>query len=261
MREVTRAQGLAVIRKIEKRAPQMAVIAKQALGAISRLALDTERADIELVYRQTVRTKPTTHKRPLRPEEIPKFFEALDNFPGYFPTKGALHLLWLTLVRPKEILEARWDEFDLDDATWVIPAERMKMGKPHRVPLPTQAVDILKRIKGVSGSFDHLVPNRKDPKRHASHSILIKAIHSMGYGGKFSPHAIRVTGRTILGEQGHPYEVLERQIAHVDKKHVRAYDQGDRLEARRVIMQGWADYIDGLCSGAKVANLNAPQAN
>ena len=110
------------------------------------------------------------------------------------------------------------------------------MRQPHRVPLPTQAVEVLGRISAVSGQFDHLVPNRNDPKRCASHSLLIKALHSMGYGGKLSPHAIRVTGRTILGEQGHPRDVLERQLAHVDKKHVRAYDQGDRLEARREVM-------------------------
>jgi integrase len=71
----------------------------------------------------------------------------------------------------------------------------------------------------------------------------------MGYSGKFSPHGIRVTGRTILGEQGHPRDVLERQLAHRDAKHVRAYDQGDRLEARSVIMQQWADYLDVLRAG------------
>ena len=86
-------------------------------------------------------------------------------------------------------------------------------------------------------------------------TLLVKAFNSMGYTGKFSPHGIRVTGRTILGEQGHPRDVLERQLAHQDAKHVRAYDQGDRLEARRVIMQQWADYLDGLCQGSNVVSL------
>jgi integrase len=87
----------------------------------------------------------------------------------------------------------------------------------------------------------------------------VKAFYAMGYAGKFSPHGIRVTGRTILGEQGHPRDVLERQLAHRDKKEVRAYDQGDRLETRRTIMQGWADYLDGLTAGAKVSNMAAVQ--
>jgi integrase len=132
----------------------------------------------------------------------------------------------------------------------------MKMRRSHTFPLPAQAIELLRVLQGISGSFPYLVPNRNDPRRHATHSVLIKAFGSMGYTGKFSPHGIRVTGRTILGEQGHPRDVLERQLAHQDAKHVRAYDQGDRLEARRVVMQQWADYLDGLRAEADVVSLN-----
>jgi integrase len=258
MRDVTSADGHAILQRIEARAPQMAVIAKQSIGAISRLAMVTMRADTDIAYplRNVVRTAPVQHKSPLRPNEIPKFFAALDQYAGYFPTKAAIRLLWFTLARPTEVLEARWDEFDLDSAIWTIPAGRMKMRRSHTFPLPAQAIELLRVLQGISGSFPYLVPNRNDPRRHATHSVLIKAFGSMGYTGKFSPHGIRVTGRTILGEQGHPRDVLERQLAHQDAKHVRAYDQGDRLEARRVVMQQWADYLDGLRAGADVVSLN-----
>ena len=258
MRQVTPADGYKILQRIEKRAPQMAVIAKQSIGAISRLAILTMRADSDISYplRNAVKTAPVRHKRPLRPNEIPKFFTALDQYPGYFPTKAAIRLLWFTLARPKEVLEASWDEFDFDNAVWTIPAERMKMRRPHTFPLPTQAIELLGVLQGISGSFQCLIPNRSDPRRHATPTLLVKAFNSMGYTGKFSPHGIRVTGRTILGEQGHPRDVLERQLAHQDAKHVRAYDQGDRLEARRVIMQQWADYLDGLFQGSNVVNLN-----
>lgn len=258
MRDVTSADGHAILQRIEARAPQMAVIAKQSIGAISRLAMVTMRADTDIAYplRNVVRTAPVQHKSPLRPNEIPKFFAALDQYAGYFPTKAAIRLLWFTLARPTEVLEARWDEFDLDSAIWTIPAGRMKMCRSHTFPLPAQAIELLRVLQGISGSFPYLVPNRNDPRRHATHSVLIKAFGSMGYTGKFSPHGIRVTGRTILGEQGHPRDVLERQLAHQDAKHVRAYDQGDRLEARRVVMQQWADYLDGLRAGADVVSLN-----
>ncbi len=257
MRQVTPADGHKILQRIEARAPQMAVIAKQSIGAISRLAIVTMRADSDIAYplRNTVRTVPVKHKRPLRPNEIPKFFAALDQYAGYFPTKAAIRLLWFTLARPTEVLEARWDEFDLDNAVWTIPAERMKMRQSHTFPLPTQAIELLEILRGISGSFQHLIPNRSDPRRHATHTLLVKAFYGMGYSGKFSPHGIRVTGRTILGEQGHPRDVLERQLAHQDAKHVRAYDQGDRLEARSVIMQHWADYLDGLRQGSNVVNL------
>lgn len=254
MHQVTSAHGHAVIKRIEKRAPQMAVIAKQCFGAISRLAIVTQRAstDIGFALRGTVRTAPVKHKRPLRPHEIKKFFERLEDYPGYFPTKAAIRLLWFTLARPSEVVGASWDEFDLENAIWTIPAERMKMRQPHSIPLPKQAAELLEKLHGITGHFEYLLPNRSDPKKHAAHSIFVKAFYSLGYTGKFSPHGIRVTGRTILGEQGHPKDVLEKQLAHQDAKHVRAYDQGDRLEARRTIMQGWADYLDAQVEGSNV---------
>ena len=255
--QVTPVHGHSVIKRIAKRAPQMAVIARQCFGGISRLAIVTQRAHTDLSYalRDTVKVKPTKHKRPLRVHEIPKFFKKLDEYPGYYPTKVGIRLLWWTLARPTEVIAANWDEFDLDNAIWTIPEERMKTRQPHAIPLPKQAVDTLVSLHKITGRFDHILPNRSTPRRHAAHSIFIKAFYALGYEGKLTPHGIRVTGRTILGEQGHPKDVLERQLAHIDAKHVRAYDQGDRLETRRVVMQGWADYLDGVCSDASVTSI------
>lgn len=257
LRQVTPAHAHAILKRIEKRAPQMAVIARQAFSAISRLGIATMRADLDLGYplRSAVRLAPTQHKTPLREHQIPHFFKTLERYPGYLATKVAVRLLWLTLARPIEVIGARWDEIDLDEATWSIGGSRMKMRQAHAVPLPSQAIELLTTLRTVSGRSEYLVPNRKNPKRPAAVTLLAKAFASMGYEGKFTPHAVRVTGRTILGEQGHPKDVLERQLAHREKKHVRAYDQGDRLEARRVVMQGWADYLDGLCSGTNVVPI------
>jgi integrase len=116
---------------------------------------------------------------------------------------------------------------------------------------------MLNSLHQVTGRFEFLLPNRSSPRRHAAHSIFVKAFYALGYKGKLTPHGIRVTGRTILGEQGHPRDVLERQLAHTDVKHVRAYDQGDRLETRRDVMQGWANYLDGMCSQGEIANIQS----
>jgi len=252
--QVTPVHGHAVVKRIAKRAPQMAVVARQCFGGISRLAIVTQRAGIDLSYalRDTVKVKPTTHKKPLRPHEIPKFFKTLDEYSGYYPTKIGIHLLWWTLARPTEVIAANWNEFDLENGIWTIPPERMKMRQPHAIPLPTQAVTALNLLREITGKFDYLLPNRSNPRKHAAHSIFVKAFYGLGYEGKLTPHAIRVTGRTILGEQGHPKDVLERQLAHIDAKHIRAYDQGDRLEARREVMQGWADYLDAVVAGNNV---------
>jgi integrase len=255
--QVTPVHGHSVVKRIARRAPQMAVVARQCFGGISRLAIVTQRAGIDLSYalRDTVKVRPTKHKKPLRPHEIPLFFERLDEFSGYLPTKIGIQLLWWSLARPTEVIAARWEEFDLENKIWTIPAERMKTRQPHAIPLPDQAVDALKILHAVTGRFDYILPNRNSPRKPAAHSIFVKAFYSLGYKGKFTPHAVRVTGRTILGEQGHPKDVLERQLAHIDAKHIRAYDQGDRLETRREVMQGWADYLDGLCSAANVTNI------
>jgi integrase len=257
LKQVTPAHAHQIVTNIAKRAPQMAVIARQAFSAVSALGIATMRAEHDLGYplRNSVKLARTQHKRPLRPSQIPAFFKTLEQYPGYFPTKAAIKLQWWTLARPTEVVKARWDEFDLDEAIWTIPGGRMKMRQTHSVPLPAQAVGLLKLLRTVTGVSEYVVPNRAHPRRPASASILIKAFEAMGYAGKFSPHGVRVTGRTILGEQGHPRELLERQLAHRERKLVRAYDQGDRLEARRPIMQGWANYLDGLTSGANVVNI------
>lgn len=258
MKQVEPAHAYAVLKRLQTRAPQMAVVARQAFAAISRLAIRTGRGSIDLGYplRDAVKVQPTEHKRPLAVREIPAFFTELDQYAGTPQTKGAIRVLWWTLARPTEVLGMRWEEIDWESATWTIPASRMKMRKPHRVPLPTQAIDLLKGLRAIEPRSEFVVPNRLKPKKPAGHTVLVKAFYAMGYKDRFTPHAIRVTGRTILGEQGHPRDLLERQLAHREKKEVRAYDQGDRLEARRPIMQAWADSLDGLASGAAVTNIS-----
>ena len=262
MRQVTPAHAHAIVARIAKRAPQMAVIARQSFGSISRLAIRTGRADTELGYvlRDAVKTADTVHKTPLAAHEIPQFFRALEKYPGTPMLKGGIRLQWLTLTRPIEVIKARVEQFHLENGVWSIPSATMKKRQPHRVPLPRQAIEIVRALLPFVGTSGPLIPNRKDPSRSASAGVFAKAFSSMGYDGKFSPHGVRVTGRTILGEQGHPRDVLERQLAHVDKKHVRAYDQGDRLEARRKIMQGYADYLDALCAGANVIPIKSRRA-
>ena len=128
------------------------------------------------------------------------------------------------------------------------------MGEPHRVPLSHQAVDLLNRLHGVSGHREFLFPNRSDPRRPASRGILWKAVASMGYQGKFSPHGIRSTGSTMLNEMGFRADVIERQLAHAERNKVRAsYNQADYLDERSQMMQTWADFLDAQKDGSNVS--------
>jgi len=164
----------------------------------------------------------------------------------------------LTLVRTVELLHARWDEFDLDSATWVVPAERMKMRESHTVPLSKQAVYLLKTLQPLTGKSEYLFPNRSNLSRPVSSGVLWKMVARMGYKGRFSPHAVRSTGSTLLNEQGFRPDVIERQLAHQERNKTRAsYNQAEYLKERRAMLQKWADFLDSLVHGINVVPLRA----
>jgi integrase len=258
--QVTAAHVLGIVKRIEARAPAFAVIAQQCIGAISRYAVSTLRADSDPAAptRGALKPRAVSHKQPLSRSEIPEFLTKLEGFPGSFSNKVALRLVFLTLVRTTEALHARWGEFDLDAESpiWRIPAGRTKMREEHVVPLSTQAVILLKRLQAVTGSGEYLFPSRSSLRKPASIGVLWKAVVSMGYAGRFSPHGIRATGSTILNEMGFRPDVIEHQLAHKERNKVRAsYNRAEYLEERRTMMQQWADLLDSLESGGNVIPL------
>ena len=129
IRQVTAAHLLDIVQRVEKRAPTMAVIVNQTLGAVCRLAVVTLRAesDPSQPIRGSLKPHKTQHYNPLAVTELPAFMGALKAYPGYFSNKVALQLMLLTMTRTSEIIGATWEEFDLENEVWVIPAERMKM--------------------------------------------------------------------------------------------------------------------------------------
>jgi integrase len=205
-----------------------------------------------------LKPRQTEHHKPLAASEIPAFLKALDAYPGHFSNKVALHLMLLTLVRTTEVLEAKWSEFDVEKGIWVIPPTRMKMRDAHTVPLSTHSVDLLNRLRAVTGNGEYLFPNRSNYHKPASPGVLWKMVASMGYAGRFSPHGIRATGSTILNEMGFRPDVIEHQLAHKERNRIRAtYNRAEYLSERREMMQQWSDYLDELVSGAKVIPLRA----
>lgn len=255
VRQIAPAHLLDIVQRVEKRAPTMAVIVNQVLGAVCRLAVVTLRADSDpsQSIRGALRPRKVHHYKPLAVTELPAFMSALEAYPGYFSNKAALQLMLLTLVRTTEVLGATWEEFDLENGVWCIPAERMKMREIHRVPLPTQAIELLGSLHAVTGNCKYLFPNRSNFHKPVSKGVLWKAVSSMGYKDKFSPHGIRSTGSTILNELGYRPDVIECQLAHSERNKTRAsYNQAKYFEERREMMQWWADYLDDLEHGTNV---------
>ncbi|MCX7164767.1 MAG: tyrosine-type recombinase/integrase [Rhodocyclales bacterium] len=191
----------------------------------------------------------------LKESEIPAFLDAVDAYPGYLTTRYAVQLLFLTFVRKGELREAKWSEFDLENAIWVVPAERMKMLTEHKanrhnahdVPLSRQAIQLLEELRPISAGSEYLFPGNSSLEKPIAKSTLNVMFGRMGYSKALTPHGIRATVSTILNERGYRGDLIERQLAHVDSNGTRAaYNHAKYLDERREMMQAWADILDEL---------------
>lgn len=160
-------------------------------------------------------------------------------------TKHAINLLVLTAVRPGELRMAPWSEFDLKKATWTIPKERMKARRPHIVPLPRQAVAILKELHEVTGEYELVFAGRNNAKRPMSENTINKALSEAGYKDRQTGHGFRHLLSTELNSRGYNRDWIEKQLAHGDQDEMRdTYNHATYLEQRREMMQAWADSLE-----------------
>jgi integrase len=238
----------------------VAAEAKRTMSGVFELAVSTLRAESDPVYpvRKSLPANKTQHKRPLESSEIGQLLRDVETHGGRHETAAVFWLMWFTLCRPSEAVEAKWCEFDLEAALWRIPAERMKKRAAHTVPLPSQAVGMLRALHGITGHRAHVFPGRDDRQKPMTLAALRSMFFVLGWSGKFSPHATRTTGSTRLNEMGYPADWIERQLAHTEPNAVRrTYNHAEHLEDRRRMMQQWADYLDGLKAGADVIPIRA----
>jgi integrase len=200
----------------------------------------------------------------LDPKKVGPLLRAIDGYSGQFETVCALKLAPLVFVRPFNIRSAEWSEFELDNPdgpVWRIPAEKMKGDRnrkitkiPHLVPLSTQAVGILNELLPLTGSNQYLFPGAREKSKCMCENTLNKALGKLGYKGEVDNicvHGLRHMASTLLNEKGFHKDAIERQLAHTDKDKIRStYNHAEHLPERRKMMQAWADYLDGLKSGA-----------
>ena len=263
--EITPSELLAAIRAIEKRgALEIAGRVLQRCGAVFRYAIATDRCNSNPATELKGALKPRKrgHYTTIEKGGFPKLLHDIDSYQGSPLTTAALQLMALTFTRTGELIEAEWKEFDLKRAEWLIPAERMKMRRPHLVPLSHQVITILKELFKLTGDRKHLFPNRNDPLKPASNAIILRALARMGYTGKMTGHGFRSAASTLLNENktkwGIHRDVIELQLAHVEKNASRAaYNFAEYIDERRAMMQQWADYLDKLKAGAEVITLRA----
>ncbi|MBO2583552.1 integrase arm-type DNA-binding domain-containing protein [Shewanella algae] len=248
VKEITPHHILSILQDTVKRgAPTVAAEARRTISSIFELAVATLRADSDPVWpvRKALPANKTQHKPALTPEQIGKLLRCFDNTRCTYQVNYCMWLMWWTLARPSEVAEARWVEFDLEKALWIIPAERMKARREHTIPLPRQALEMLSVLKGITGSRNHLFPGRDNCHGPMTTHSLRQALKTLGWSGTYSPHATRTTGSTRLNEKGYRADAIEAQLAHADKNNVRrTYNHAIYLDERRVMMQDWADELD-----------------
>jgi len=250
---------IAVIRKVESRgALDVAARELQDIRRICRYAVQTGRLTQNPAFDLTgiLKGRQPSHRASLPREELPGFLRALDRYDdqGRLLTKLAIQLLVLTFVRSGELRGARWEEFDLDQKVWRVPAARMKMKTDHLVPLSTQAVGIIEQIRQISWQYELVFPSERNRHEPMSDNTMRRAIFKLGYDGNTSgkskavPHGFRATASSILNEEGFNPDAIERQLSHMERNGVRAaYIHHARyLEERAKMMQWWADYLESL---------------
>lgn len=222
--EITAPELLAVIRQIESRgALDMARRALQISGQVFRYAIQTGRAERDPSgdLKGALKTVKTKNHAFLREAELPEYLAKLETYDGHILTKMALKLVLLTFVRSVELRGARWEEIDFAKKEWRIPAERMKMRGLHIVPLAKQTITLLHEIQQHTGIHEHVFPNQHAPRKMMSENTLLFALYRMGYHSRATAHGFRSTASTILNEYGFRPDVIERQLAHVERNNVR----------------------------------------
>jgi integrase len=256
--EIDAPEMLKLLRRIEERgAHETAHRTKQRCSQIFRYAIATGRATNDPTSALRGALSPVISKSRASitdPLKMGELLRAIDGYTGSFVVRCAMKLSPLVFVRPGELRQAEWTEIDLDAARWSIPAAKMKMRAEHLVHLSSQAVAILRELHPLTGRGKYVFPGERSVSRPLSDGTINAALRRMGFDkDTMTAHGFRAMASTRLNEIGWAPDVIERQLAHVEKNKVRAtYNRAQYLDERVRMLQAWADYLDGLRAGGKV---------
>jgi integrase len=252
--EISASEVLTVLRAIEERGSIDTTHRTRAeISRIFRFAVATTRAK----YDPTADLKgalPPVRSEPFaaltKPADVGALLRAVEGHKGQPVVQLALRILPYVFLRPGELRSGRWEEIDFEACEWRIPAERMKMRRPHMVPLARQVVELLEQLEVNSGAGELMFPQVQDPTRPISDNTLNAALRRLGYSSdQHVAHGFRSTASSLLNELGVAPDIIELQLAHRDSSVRAIYNRSERLEERRAMMQRWADYLDELRRG------------
>ncbi|MFH1157950.1 MAG: tyrosine-type recombinase/integrase [Pseudomonadota bacterium] len=247
--EITIPDVVRVVEKIGNRGTiETAKKMKQLMGQVFRYAAQrglcqhNPAADL----RDILPSVEEKHYASIAPGELPKLLQAIDARENDM-SKAAMQLLALTFVRTGELIGAKWEEIDWNREEWCIPKERMKMKRPHMVPLSRQTLAVLKNLHTLTGDKPHVFHSFASKSKHISNGTVLMALRRMGYRNQMTGHGFRSLASTILNEKGYAPDVIERQLAHEDGDKIRsAYNRAEYLLERKKMMQDYADILDAM---------------
>ncbi|MFG1229549.1 tyrosine-type recombinase/integrase [Xanthobacter wiegelii] len=248
--EISPFEILSVLQQVERSGRrETARRLRSSIGAVFRFAIATLRAETDPTFplRDALERPKVRHLSALTdPKALGGLIRAVDEYTGWPTVRSALLFTALTFARPGEVRGARWGEIDVERATWSIPAERMKMRRPHVVPLSRQALAVLADIRPLSGASELIFPSIRSNKKLLSENAMNSALRRMGFTQEeMTSHGFRAAASSILNEKGHSPDVIEAALGHLDSNEVRrAYNRATYWPERVVLMQVWADLLD-----------------
>jgi integrase len=257
---------VAMAKAIEQRgAHDIAKRALETTGQVFRYAIAhgycKRNPAIEIKPSDILKSVRKTNYARIDAKELPDLLRKIEVYQGTHITRLAIKLLALTFVRTRELIEAKWSEFDLEGSRWHIPSERMKMRTPHIVPLAKQTLEALDMLRPLSGGSEWLFPGDRDRSKPMSNNTILKGLERMGYKGKMTGHGFRGLASTVLHEQGYSHEHIELQLAHAPRNAVSAaYNHALYLEPRGKMMSDWADYLELTLRGVKLIPIRGRSA-
>ena len=257
--KITPQEVLAVLRKVEATGRyESARRMRSVLSRVFRYGIATARTDRDVAadLRGALITPKVQHLAAITtPKEAGGLMRAIEGYGGHEITALALRLSPHLFVRPGELRRAEWSEIDSVNAVWSLPAQKMKMRRPHRVPLSRQVLAMLDQLCDLTGDGKFLFPSFRSPRQCMSENTVNAALRRLGYSQQeMTAHGFRAMAATLLNEMGiwNP-DAIEKQLAHLDNSMVRrAYTRGEYWDERVRMMQHWSDYLDQLRDGAKI---------
>lgn len=249
---------LATLKRIEARGRyETARRCRSFAGRVFRYAIATGRAENDpssILRGALIVQKVKHHAAILEPEQMGELLRAIDAYTGNEITRYAMKVSPHVMARPGELRMADWSEFNLEKAVWKIPAERMKMRRPHEVPLSRQVVAYLQELFALTGPNGFAFPAFHTTRRPMSENTVNQAFRRMGYAvGEVTAHGLRTTASTLLNESGKwSPDAIERSLAHGDANSIRGvYNRGRYWDERVAMHQWWSDYLDDMRNGVE----------